>query len=96
LGVGRSDPDDPGFLNRFRLLQVVQDNLRDGLRFVDDDDPDGIGAFAAQREVGDVHAVAAQDRADLADDARLIVVPDDDPGPSRSACRGIPFMKDVA
>ena len=33
------------------------------------------GLVAAEREVGDVDAVAAEDRADLADDARLIVVP---------------------
>ncbi len=33
---------------------------------------------AAEREVGDVHLVAAEQRADVADDARLIVVLDDE------------------
>src|SRR5205085_2382285 len=41
------------------------------------DDADGAGCIAAEREVGDVDAVAAENGPDLADHARLIVVRDD-------------------
>ena len=41
---------------------------------------DGAVGAAAEREGGDVEPVPAQDRADLADDARLIAVADDDEG----------------
>src|SRR5262245_7964806 len=60
-------------------------NCRDGLvertwpaRFlVDVDDADGAGFAAPEREVGDIHAEASQNRADLADYARLVVVRDE-------------------
>ena len=42
--------------------------------FVHVDDADGAVLVPAQGEVGDVDAVTAEDRPDLADDARLIVV----------------------
>ena len=52
---------------------------------VDVDDADRAAVAAAEREVGDVDAVPAEDRADFADDARLIVVGDDSIVPASGA-----------
>ena len=73
--------DDPRFADGRHLTQFV-DRLVQRARsvgvLVDVDDADRAAPFAAaEREVGDVDAVAAEDGADLADDARLIVVGDD-------------------
>ena len=49
--------------------------IRRGVEF---DDPDRARFVPTEREIGDVHRVAAEDRADLADDARLVCVLDDE------------------
>ncbi len=58
----------------FARLSSVEHDFRNRRRFVHDDDADGVAVIAAQREVGDVHAMLAEDRADLADDARLVAI----------------------
>src|SRR5438128_2953788 len=71
---------DPRFADRRNLSQlrdgIVEDQGCVGL-FVYVDDADGAAFVASQREVGDVHLVAAKDRPDLADYTWLIVVGDD-------------------
>jgi hypothetical protein len=62
------------------LTQLVDDRFRHGrvFRLVDDHDANGAVAVPAQREGGDIDAMATEDGADLADDAGLVVVAGDD------------------
>src|SRR4051794_13071298 len=59
------------------LLDGDVESLRRRGLFVDVDDTDGDLAAASEGEVRDVDAVAAENRADFSDHARLIVVADD-------------------
>src|SRR5688572_29277655 len=75
-----SDADDSRLANRFHLPQFIEDcfGYRRCRRLVDDGDARGAVALAAEREIRDVHAVAAENRADVADDARLVGVAEHD------------------
>src|SRR3954465_12896869 len=69
-------PDQPDFADRGNLLDRVDGALerrgRTGL-LVDVHHPNRAGFVAAEREIRDVHADAAEDGPDFADHARLIV-----------------------
>ena len=81
-----NNPNDEGFADRGNFSQLddrrVERVAFAGV-FVDVHDADGAGVAAAEREVGDVHAVAAENRAHFADDARLIVVRDNQHRPAK-------------
>ena len=64
-------PGPAALTDRLRTSQFREHNFGNRRCFVNDDHADRVTVIAAEREVGDVHAMPAEDCADLADDARL-------------------------